>query len=66
MEKDKGKKLNWREACALLSCSRSHFYNLINSGKIPVIRVGTVKGVRVFEEDCLEYLNSCLHKKLYN
>jgi len=52
--------LNWRHACAILSCSRSHFYNLINSGKLPAIRMGAVKGVRVFEEDCHEYLKSCL------
>lgn len=40
----------------LLSCSRSHFYNLVNTGKLPAIRTGEVKGVRVFEEDCLEFL----------
>ena len=58
------KKLNWRQACAILSCSRSHFYNLINSGKLPAIRMGAVKGVRVFEDDCIEYLKSCLNEKI--
>lgn len=53
---EKGRKLNWRQACMLLSCSRSHFYNLVNTGKLPAIRTGEVKGVRVFEEDCLEFL----------
>ena len=52
------KKLNWREACALLGCKKSHFYNLVNSGKIPAIRTGEIKGVRVLESDCLKYLHS--------
>lgn len=53
---NKRRRLNWRQACMLLSCSRSHFYNLVNTGKLPAIRTGEVKGVRVFEEDCLEFL----------
>lgn len=52
------KKLNWREACALLGCKKSHFYNLVNSGKIPAVRTGEVKGVRVLESDCVKYLRS--------
>lgn len=55
---EKGRKLNWRQACMILACSRSHFYNLVNSGKIPAIRTGEVKGVRVFESDCLAYLEA--------
>lgn len=53
-----GRKLNWREACALLGCKKSHFYNLINSGKLPAIRTGEIKGVRVLEEDCIRYLRA--------
>ena len=30
---DKGRKLNWEQAIAVLDCSRSHFYNLVNSGR---------------------------------
>lgn len=52
----KGRKLNWEQACKLLDCSRSHFYNLINSGVLPSVRLGRVKGVRVYEKDCWEYL----------
>lgn len=48
--------LNWHQACTLLGCSRSHFYNLVNSGRLPAIRTGEVKGVRVYEADCQEYL----------
>lgn len=55
---DTQKKLNWREACALLGCKKSHFYNLVNSGKIPAVRTGEVKGVRVLESDCVKYLRS--------
>ena len=34
------KRLNWRQACAILGCSRSHFYNLVNSGELPAERYG--------------------------
>lgn len=60
---DDRKILNWRQACAILSCSRSHFYNLINSGRLPAIRMGMVKGVRVYEDDCINYLKLCANKK---
>ncbi len=56
---DAQKKLNWREACAILGCKKSHFYNLINSGRIPVQRHGCSRGVWVYEKDCLNYLRSC-------
>ena len=62
---DSRKKLNWRQACAILSCSRSHFYNLVNSGRLPATRMGSVKGVRVFEEDCREYLKSSINEKFF-
>ena len=47
---------NWQQACKLLGCSRSHFYNLVNSGELPADRFGRVRGVRVKEEDCKRYL----------
>lgn len=58
MEKveEKGRKLDWREACALLGCKKSHFYNLVNSGILPAIRIGRIKGLRVYEADCLAYV----------
>lgn len=52
------KKLNWREACALLGCKKSHFYNLVNSGQIPAQRFGAIRGVWVYERDCLQYLDA--------
>lgn len=53
---EKGRKLNWREACALLGCKKSHFYQLVNSGILPAIRIGKIKGLRVYEADCLAYV----------
>ncbi len=50
--------LNWQQACKLLSCSRSHFYNLVNSGELPALRLGRVKGIRVKLSDCKNYLAS--------
>ena len=54
---DKGRKLNWAQACKLLGCKKSHFYNLVASGQIPGYRYGRVKGIRVFEQDCQIYLS---------
>lgn len=53
---EKGRKLDWREACALLGCKKSHFYNLVNSGMLPAIRIGRIKGLRVYEADCFAYV----------
>lgn len=47
--------LNWQQACKILGCSQSHFYNLVNSGDLPAIRSGKVRGVRVTRKDCEEY-----------
>lgn len=48
--------LNWQQACKILGCSQSHFYNLVNSGDLPSIRSGKVRGVRVGRADCMAYL----------
>lgn len=61
---DSKKRLNWREACAILGCKKSHFYNLINSGRIPAQRYGCLRGVWVYEKDCQNYLQSM--KKIKN
>jgi len=54
MEKDT--KLNWKQACKLLGCKKSFFYNLINTGDLPSERYGRVKGVTVRRADCERYL----------
>lgn len=49
-----GKKLNCREACAILGCSRSQFYRLIHKGKLCAFRVkGCKRGIMVLEQECL-------------
>lgn len=47
--------VNWQQACKLLECSQSHFYNLVNSGELPSLRSGKVRGVRVKRAACEEY-----------
>jgi excisionase family DNA binding protein len=51
--------LNWQQACKILGCKRSHFYNLVNSGKISAVRVGKLRGVRVEEDAVRRFLASC-------
>ena len=58
MAEQEGFDLDWREACALLGCSQSHFYNLVNAGVLPAVRNGRRKGFRVRREDCLRYMTS--------
>ncbi|UWX06422.1 helix-turn-helix domain-containing protein [Taurinivorans muris] len=48
--------LNWKQACTILSCSRSYFYNLVNTGVLQGLRLGKKQGVRVYKKDCLSYL----------
>lgn len=50
--------LNWQQACKLLDCSQSHFYNLVNSGILPAQRSGKLRGIRVRRCDCEKYLKS--------
>jgi excisionase family DNA binding protein len=51
-----GKRLNWQQACKLLGCSKAHFYRLVNSGELASGRFGKLKGVIVYESECLRYL----------
>lgn len=53
---ERGRLVGWREACTILGCRKSHFYNLVNSGLLPAIRLGRRKGLRVYEADCQEYV----------
>ncbi len=49
-------RVDWQGACKILGCKKSHFYNLVNMGILPSERSGLVRGVRVYVEDCKEYL----------
>jgi len=57
MEEKLPEVLNWQQACKVLGCSRSHFYNLVNSGELPALRLGRIKGLRVNKNDCIIYLD---------
>lgn len=49
-------RLNWQQACRLLGCSRAHFYRLVNSGELPAVRYGRVRGIFVERSDCERYM----------
>lgn len=49
--------VNWQQACKIMGCSRSHFYNLVNSGVLQSKRSGKVKGVSANREDCERWAN---------
>lgn len=53
MESDnRGRKLNWLEACAILNCSRGYFYKLVDHGILPSFRIeGARRGLWVYEDD---------------
>lgn len=55
MYKDPEQLINWKQAIKILGCSKSHFYNLVNSGDLPAQRFGKTKGVRVKRADCENY-----------
>lgn len=44
--------VNWQQGCKIMECSRSHFYNLVNSGVLRSKRSGIIKGVRAYLPDC--------------
>lgn len=49
---EKGRKLNWRQACEILGCSKRHFYRLVHSGELSAYRTSRAKrGLWVFERD---------------
>jgi excisionase family DNA binding protein len=47
---DKGRKLDWNQACELLGCGKTKFYEFINNGDLPAYRAG-IKGLWVWEAD---------------
>lgn len=52
---ERGKKLNWRQACEILGCGRGKFYALVHSGKLCAFKVdGSKRGMWVWEEDVKE------------
>ncbi len=50
-----GKRLRIKVVAARLDCSPSYVYRLIDEGKLPAIRVGDRRGLRVDESDLLAF-----------
>ncbi|MDL2279084.1 helix-turn-helix domain-containing protein [Desulfovibrio sp. OttesenSCG-928-G11] len=46
------RKLNWRQACTILGCGKTKFYEMIRMGLLPATKVGK-RGVRIREADAL-------------
>ena len=51
---NRGRRLNWQQACDILGCRRTRFYGLVRSGRLPAYRTqGSKRGMWVYESDCL-------------
>ena len=37
--KNKGRRLNWRQACELLGCGKTRFYSLVQGGMLPAYKI---------------------------
>lgn len=48
-------------ACRILSCSRSHVYSLIRTGKIHAVRLDGEHGLRIAESEIERFMNSRLN-----
>lgn len=51
------RRLNWRQACYVLHCGRTKFFDLIANGTLKWEGVG-VRGHYVWESDCVKLLHS--------
>ncbi|MDE7372157.1 MAG: excisionase family DNA-binding protein [Desulfovibrio sp.] len=50
---ERGRKLNWRQACEVIGCSKRQFYRLIHKGVLPAYQLpGSKRGLWVWEHDC--------------
>lgn len=51
-DENKGRKLNWRQACAIMGCGKNCFYSLVRNGNLPAFRInGKKRGLWVWEND---------------
>lgn len=58
MREKLSERLNWEQAVAILECSRSHFYRLVQSGQIPCnSKIGKRRGIKVLRSDVEAYLS---------
>ncbi len=62
-QRDRGQRLNWRQACEILGCGKNRFYRLVRTGKLPAYRLaGGRRDMWVYESDCrslVECVPSC-------
>lgn len=56
---NKDRKLNWKQACVILGCGKTTFYELVNSGTLPAVRFGK-RGLWVWERDVLRLIAQSL------
>lgn len=52
------KELSWHEACAVLRCGKTKFYDLVNSGDLPSSRDNASRKIKVKESDCRALLKA--------
>lgn len=50
--------LNVQRVRELLQCSRSHVYNLVDNGTLVAIKIGKVRGIRIYESSVERLLGS--------
>ena len=50
---NKGRRLNWQQACEILGCGKNRFYALVSTGALPAYKImGSKRGLWVYESDC--------------
>lgn len=54
---DLSERLNWKQACTVLGCGKTKFYELIHSGALAAHRVGK-KGLWVSRAECEKLLKN--------
>ena len=63
--KNKGRRLNWRQACEILGCGKTRFYSLVQGGMLPAYKIrGGKRGLWVYENDCKNILECVTEKKV--
>lgn len=55
-DRSRGKRVSVKEAAVYLGCSESWVYELIASGQIQAVRIGTRKGLRVLLISMRDYM----------
>ena len=50
-DQEQDRRLNWREACEILRCSKSSLYRMIYEGRLPAYGVGR-RNRYILKSDC--------------